>query len=210
MGSKLNAFWNIYSSKYFPVAMHSVARWCEIPGTENLSHIKPLWRCTATKTAGSSDPGWGFARETPTSIDPVFSHDTEQQTDDGMAISDLITSPPVLPWPSITKIMGWPKSLPGASRHDVSRGGGELRKLHRGRWGWFLSRLLIKASEHGADQFISTGEEGEVNQSLCSRFSFNSFLIISTASSGKNETGLKKMMSLRKHLTNFSSDEDLI
>lgn len=129
MGSKLNAFWNIYSSKYFPVAIHTVAQWCEIPGSENPSHIKALWRCTATKTGGSSDPGRGFARGTPTSIDPVFFHDTERQTDDGMAISDLITSPPVLPWPSITKIMGWPKSLSGASRHDISRGGGELRKL---------------------------------------------------------------------------------
>lgn len=130
--------------------------------------------------------------------------------------SDLTTSPPALPWPFIAKIMGRPKSLSkslsGASRHDVSHcGGGKAREsCSQGCQGWFLSGLLIKAAEHGADQFISTGEEGEVNQSPCSRFSFNSFLIISTTSSGKNETGLKKMMSLRKHLTNFSSDEALI
>lgn len=80
----------------------------------------------------SSGSDRGFARGTPNSIEPVFFYSTERQAYDGMAISDLITSPPALPWLFVTKIMGRLKSLSeslsGASHHDVSHGGGKLRK----------------------------------------------------------------------------------
>lgn len=49
-----------------------------------------------------------------------------------MAVSDLITSTPVLPGPYVTKTMvqykSLSQSLSGASLHDVSHGGSKLEE----------------------------------------------------------------------------------
>jgi len=192
-----------------------MAHWCEIQGSENLSDIKDLQRSTATNThTSSSDQEQGFAEGTPTSIKPIFFSGTERQTSDGMAISNLITSPPALLWHFVTKITGRPKCLSSHSAVPLAvmsaAAAASSGKLQPRPPGLVSVEAANKGGRARSRPIYFYREEGEVNQSLCSRFSFNSFLIISTTSSGKNETGLKKMMSLRKHLTNFSSDEDLI
>lgn len=173
-----------------------MAHWCEIQGSETVSDTKLGEGLAAMQSRRHAllAPRAGF-RQRNTQRDPACFPSRRRKTN--------------LWWHRYFR----PHKLPtcvAPAVHYPNYGVTEAT-LGKGRQeGRLLLRLLITAAEHGAGRFISTGEEGEVNQSLCSRFSFNSFLIISTASSGKNETGLKKMMSLRKHLTNFSSDEDLI